>query len=226
MPSLVEQLRRGPLRPILQAVSWHRRLVAAGLAALATLVGLSALKPSPPPTSNVVTIARDLPAGTRLTPSDVRVVALPAGVVPSGSLRATSGATGRVLATPARRGEPLTDVRLLGPGLAAAYGPGRVIVPIRLADAGVLELVQIGTRVDVLAAETTPDQAYASARTLVRSARIVALPAREPEPSGPLAATPLDSGDGGLVLLAVPPSAAPTLARAAVTARLSVVIRE
>lgn len=225
MPSLVEQLRRGPLRPILQAVSWHRRLVAAGLAALATLVGLSALKPSPPPTSNVVTIARDLPAGTRLAAADVRLVALPAAAVPSGSLRATAGATGRILATPARRGEPLTDVRLLGPRLTAAYGPNLVIAPIRLADAGVLELVRPGTRVDVLAAETTPDQAYAEARVLVRSARIVALPTREQEPSSPLAA-PLGSGDGGLVLLAVPPSAAPTLARAAVTARLSLVIRD
>jgi pilus assembly protein CpaB len=225
MPSFVEQLRRGPLRPILQAVSWHRRLVAAALAALATLVGLSALKPAPPPTSNVVTFARDLPAGTRLTTADVRLAALPAGVVPSGSVRSTSSATGRILAAPARRGEPLTDVRLLGPRLTSAYGPSRVIVPVRLADAGVLELVQIGTLVDVLAAETTPDQAYAEARTLVHSARIVALPSRAPDPSSPLAA-PVNSGDGALVLLAVPPSAAPDLARAAVTARLSLLIRE
>jgi Flp pilus assembly protein CpaB len=226
MPSLVEQLRRGPLRPILRAVSWHRRLVAAGLAALATLVGLSALKPEPPPTSNVVAVARDLPAGTRLTTADVRLMALPSRAVPDGSLRSSTAAAGRVLAAPARRGEPLTDVRLLGPRLASAYGPDRVIVPVRLADAGVLELVQVGTRVDVLAAETTPDQAYEPARTLVRSARIVALPARQPETSGPLAATTLDSGDGGLVLLAVPPTAAAHLARAAVTAHLSLVIRE
>lgn len=226
MPSLVEQLQRGPLRPILQAVAWHRRLVAALLAALATLVGLSALRPEPPPTSPVVTVARDLPAGTRLTTADVRQVSMPAGTAPDGALRSSSAAAGRVLAAPARRGEPLTDVRLLGPRLASAYGPHQVIVPVRLADAGVLELVQVGARVDVLAAETTQEQAYEPARTLVRSARVVSLPARKQEASSPLAATPLDPGDGGLLLLAVPPAAAPHLARAAVTARLSLVIRE
>lgn len=220
------RLRRGPLGGVFRLLSWHRRLVAAVLAGLAVLAVLSALSPEPTPTSSVVTVARDLPAGTRLTAGDLRLVSLPAAFVPDGTLRSRSAAAGRLLAAPARRGEPLTDVRLLGPRLAKTYGKGRVIAPVRIADAGALALVQVGSRVDVLAAETSAEQVYDPARTLVRAARVVALPAREPEEASMLAGVPADAEGGGVLLLAVPPAAAADLARAAVTARLSIVIRE
>ena len=63
---------------------------------------------------------------------------------------------GSTLAGPARRGEVLTDVRLLGPRLAqSAAGPDARIVPLHLADTALLDLVRPGDVVDVLAAGAT-----------------------------------------------------------------------
>ena len=60
---------------------------------------------------------------------------------------------GATLAGPARRGEVLTDVRLLGPRLAeSAAGPDARIVPIPLADAALMDLVRPGDVVDIVAA--------------------------------------------------------------------------
>ena len=60
---------------------------------------------------------------------------------------------GSTLAGPARRGEVLTDVRLLGPRLAQlSAGPDARIVPLHLSDTALLDLVRPGDVVDVLAA--------------------------------------------------------------------------
>ncbi len=63
---------------------------------------------------------------------------------------------GATLAGPARRGEALTDVRLLGPRLAeSAAGPDARIVPLHLDDTALLDLIRPGDVVDVLAARTS-----------------------------------------------------------------------
>jgi Flp pilus assembly protein CpaB len=92
---------------------------------------------------------------------------------------------GRLVAGPVRRGEPLTDVRLLGPSLLAAVarGPDVVAVPVRFADAGAAALLRPGDRVDVLAAP--PDTALPPD-----------LPAAAPAPDL-AAAAPADPPAGG-----------------------------
>ena len=60
---------------------------------------------------------------------------------------------GSTLASPTRRGEVLTDVRLLGSRLAeSTAGPGARIVPLHLADSALIDLVRVGDVVDVLTA--------------------------------------------------------------------------
>jgi len=49
---------------------------------------------------------------------------LPRALVPAGALLLDEAALGRLVAGPVRRGEPLTDVRLLGAGLLAVAEPG------------------------------------------------------------------------------------------------------
>lgn len=219
-------------RPSLRrAVARHRRLLAAGLAAGSVAFGLGALAPDPPPTVPVVVTSRDLPAGTALGAGDLEVARVPDDLVPGGSAPDPTELVGRVLAGGARRGEAITDVRLVGPALASA-DQGLVAAPVRLADAQVAGLVRVGDLVDVLAAGTdsglgggwgrADDSASASptpARVVASGARVLAVPAPDPDA---LAATSLD---GSLLLLAVTPAVAADLAAAATTGALSIIVR-
>ena len=218
-------------REVQRAVSWHRRLVAAGLAGGAVAAGITALTPAPPPTVAVLAAGRDLAAGKLLENSDLSPVRLPSEAVPAGALREGDAVAGRVLAGPMRRGEPLTDVRLVGPTLLAGHGPGLVGAPVRIADPGAVRLLRPGDVVDVLAAETSlagltgepaaPAAAQApAARVVAGGVRVLAVPAEE---ESALAGS--DAGGGALVVLATGADVASALARAAVTARLSVTLR-
>lgn len=143
----------------------HRHVVAAVLAAAAVASAVAALAPPPERTVGVIVAARDLSSGAVLDVADLATVQLPVDRVPDGVLRATTGhaaATGRTLAAPARRGEPLTDVRLVAPSLLRGYdraGGDVVAAPVRLADAEVVDLLMVGDRVDVLAASAASEPA-------------------------------------------------------------------
>jgi Flp pilus assembly protein CpaB len=161
----------------------------------------------------VLRAARDLPAGTALSPADVVRAELPRGAAPDGALRDAGSLVGRLLAAPVRRGEPLTDVRLAGAGLLASGDSDLLAVPVRLADAATAALLHAGDHVDVLAAGTTPG-APAQAQVVVNDAQVLAVPT-----------TAQDSSDGALVVLAADADVARRLAAAAVSSRLSVALR-
>jgi hypothetical protein len=123
-----------------------RRGVAAALALTAALLLL--VPPRPAPGLPVVLLTRDLAVGAVLTPSDVTAATDPDP--PDGALGDPAMAVGATLSGAARRGEVLTDVRLVDPGGPPA-GPGRVAVPIRPADATVTGLLRPGMHVAVVA---------------------------------------------------------------------------
>ncbi|MGI5204312.1 RcpC/CpaB family pilus assembly protein [Spirillospora sp. CA-108201] len=189
-----------------------RRPLAALFAAAAAGLALLALRPGPPPSVRVLAAARDLPGGTPLAPSDLRRLDLPPSAVPAGALRA--GGAGRVLAGPMRRGEPLTDARVVGAGLLRGYGPGTVAAPVRLADAGAARLVHPGDRVDVLAVPSgaTPANGppntrphWDAARVVVSEVPVIAIPPPDEN----------DPSDGALIVLATDHPQALALAAAA-----------
>ncbi len=128
------------------------RRVAAG--ALVVLAAVAALRSNPHgDQADIVVAARDLSPGIELTTEDVRLEKRSTATVPDGSLSTVDNVLGSTLAGPARRGEVLTDVRLLGPRLAqSAAGKDARIVPLHLADSALLDLVRPGDVVDVLAA--------------------------------------------------------------------------
>ncbi|GAB3908715.1 SAF domain-containing protein [Microbispora bryophytorum] len=101
-------------RDLRRLAARRRRPIAAVLAGLAVACVLLAVRT--PDGVEVLAAARDL-AGGRLTASDVVVVRLPPDTVPAGAYVPGVPVSGRLLAGPLRRGEPLTDARLLGPGL-------------------------------------------------------------------------------------------------------------
>ena len=196
-------------RSLLRALDRHRALLAGGLVAGAVALGLGVVAPAAEPVARVVAAARDLPAGAQVAAADLTTVALPVAVVPSGALRSTTEVAGRVLAGPVRAGEAITDVRLLGAALVA--DPGQVAVPVRVAEPALPLLVEAGDRVDVLA--TPVDAPAAAARAVVTDVAVLAVPGAT------------DSADGSLLVVAAGPGAAAELAAAAVSSRLSVVVR-
>lgn len=197
-------------------VRWHRQGVAAALGVLGLVLLARELRPPPPPTVAVVTAARDLASGSSVTGDDVRLARVPVGSVPDGALRAPP--LGRLVALPVRRGEVITDVRVLGDGLLGALAPGddMVAAPVHLADASTAALLRVGDTVDVTGAG-----AAGTATVAARAARVLVVP--QPRGGSGLGAT--QSGSDGVVVLAVEHDEAMALARAAVLDRLSVVIR-
>src|SRR3954454_8145642 len=195
MPSELAEL----LQTARHTLDWHRRTIAAVLVGLALLASLSALAPKRPPTRMVWTAAHDLAGGAPIRAADVALSRLPVTAVPAGALQAGSTVVGRLLAAPVRRGEPLTDVRLLGPSLLAALGrAGQVAVPVRLADgAAAAALARPGEVVDVLAVGSLDDSAVSADPTVVAGAvTVLTVPGRDGAAGS----------DAGLVVVAVTPA--------------------
>jgi pilus assembly protein CpaB len=186
------------------------RRIAAGVLAVAALV--LALRPESPAGASapeavpVVVAARALDAGRALTQDDLGLIALPAGAAPAGVVAEPDLLLGRVLAGPMRPGEPLTDARLVGPGLTALLPRGQVAAPVRLADLAVAGLVRTGDRVDVLA--TAPDAG--EAELLAAGVLVLAAGGSGDDPAA------------GLLLVSVDAGTAARLAAAATTATLTV----
>lgn len=134
---------------------------------------------------SVVVAARDLTPGQVLSVDDVRTVDRPGTDLPSSAARDLEAAVGHTVASPVRDGEILTDVRLLGPRLAeAAVGSADArVVPVRLSDAGLADLIREGDRVDVLtvAAARDSDASRPPTATVLASGATVVLVAPEPQ---------------------------------------------
>ena len=157
-----------------------RRVAAGGLVLLA---GIATLRANPDgDCAEVVVAARDLRPGVALTPDDVRLEKRLATTVPDGSRAELATVVGSTLAGPTRRGEVLTDVRLLGSRLAeSTAGPGARIVPLHLADSALMDLVRVGDVVDVLAAPATdsPATGQAASRVVATDAVVVLVSAKQ-----------------------------------------------
>jgi hypothetical protein len=110
----------------------------------------------------------------------------------------------------------LTDVRLVGPASLRGLEPGLVAAPVRIADTEAVALLAAGDHVDVLAATV---EGGAEARLVAAGVRVLSVP--RPASTGFGAGI----GDGALLLLATSSPTAARLAAAAVTDRLSVVVR-
>lgn len=181
------------------------RRIAAGV--LVLLAAVAAARSDPDgDQADVVVAVGDLRPGTTLAASDVRVERRPVATIPDGTVADPARVLGATLAGPARRGEVLTDVRLLGPRIAeAAAGPDARIVSLQPADGALVDLVRTGDVVDVLAAPTSDT----GARPRVIATRAVVVMVSE-QRQGPGAAD-------RTVLVALPERAANDVAGASLT---------
>jgi pilus assembly protein CpaB len=204
---------RRPRRPWLsfrRAVSWHRRKLAVLAVLAAVLTGLAAAAPEGPPTVSVVRAAEQLEAGVRLTGDDLEVAEVVAADAPDGLVTDPAELLGRTLVAPVPRGQVLTSLAVV----SARASPGRVLAPLRLADPDAVALLRAGDVVDVLAADAQSEQAFVAGRAV----RVVTVPSPLDPEAGPDPA-------GALVLVEVDAETARVLARAAVSATLSVIWR-
>jgi len=207
---------RPPRRPLLslgRAVSWHRRKLAVLAALAAVLTGLAGAAPDGPPTLSVVRATSELPGGTRIAGADLELAHVVAADAPRGALTDPAEAVGQLLAAPVVEGQIITPAALTT--ARAVTSRGRVVAPLRLADADLAALLRPGDHVDVIAA----DPQSAQADVVAHGVRVVTVPrADNPDDSSQATA-------GTLILIEVDPGTARVLARAAVSATLTVIWR-
>jgi pilus assembly protein CpaB len=106
-------------------------------------------------TLSCVAVTRDLPAGTRLKKSDIRLVRLPEKSLPRTAIPDEASALDRVLLFPVSANEALTTSRLTSSkgaeGLASTIDPGMRAISVQINDSsGVAGLIQPRSHVDVL----------------------------------------------------------------------------
>jgi Flp pilus assembly protein CpaB len=206
LPSRVSQW----LRP-----DWSRTVLARRIAAgaLVLLAGAAAWRPDPDgDQAAVVVAAHDLSPGAALTADDLLLEKRSTPSIPDGSQSNVDAVVGSTLAGPARRGEVLTDVRLLGRRLAeSAAGPDARIVPVHPADDALADLVRAGDVVDVVAGSDTGSQS--TPRVVATNAVVVLVSAK------PKAAT-----SDRVVLVALPAASANAVACAALVQTITLTL--
>jgi hypothetical protein len=205
-PTLLRRISTS-LRPDWTRTVLARRVAAGGLVVLA---GIATLRSNPDGDyAEVVVAVRDLRSGAALTLDDVRLEKRLATTVPDGSQADLATVVGSTLAGPTRRGEVLTDVRLLGSRLAeSTAGPGARIVPLHLADSALIDLVRVGDVVDVLTAPAgdAPTGTQAVTKVVATDAVVVLVSAKQK----------VQSADSDrVVLVALPARVANTVAGSA-----------
>jgi Flp pilus assembly protein CpaB len=207
-----ESLNPSALSRVAEALrpDWTRTVVARRVAAgaLVVLAAVAAVRSDPRgEQTDIVVAARDLSPGIELTAADVRLETRMAATVPDGSQTNLGEVVGSTLAGPARRGEVLTDVRLLGPRLAESVaGSDARIVPLHLAESALLDFVRPGDVVDVLVA---PDAEGETDPQVVATDAVVVLVSEKQNGPG--------AGGDRVVLIALPAHAANDVAGAALT---------
>lgn len=204
------RLRRFPL-----SLDLLRKIAAAACLATAAVLAFQPTGTAGEPTEPLVVAAADLPAGKKLTRADVRTVDTPVEFVPSGAVSSTDAAAGAVLAAAARAGEPLTDARLVG---RASRRSDTADVAVRLADAGVADVLRPGTRVDVV----TADEHHADedgGRVLARNATVATVTATKQDDQAP------STRQGRLVVLTLPKDSATRVASYSLNQPLTVTLR-
>ena len=183
------------LRPVL----WRYRFLLAALCLSWVVVLLvPALRPAPP-AQTVLVAEQELPAGTELGAGDLTEVELtdPPATTPS-----REQLLGRRLAVGVQAGLPLVETLLVGPGVSAGAPPGTVVTPVRLADPALLQLLQVGDRLDLYLAPASSDLGGADRAELVTSGALVLSILAETGASGGL----LDAGSGqdtGVIIVSV-----------------------
>lgn len=203
------------LRPGWARTTAARRVVA--LLLLACAVALLIRDGIGRGSASVVIAAHDLSPGQVLGAADVDIVDRAPDALPEGAITDIARVLQQTVTGPVRRGEMITDLRLLGPRSAAAAAgvPDARLVPIRLPEAALTDLIREGDRVDVLAADPERTDLQPQASTLATGATVVLVSSPTRGRTG--------AGDR-VVLIALPAAQAAAVAAASLTRTVTVTL--
>ena len=192
----------------LRTLSWHRRKVAAVLAALGALAMMSHFSGATEPVASVVTLTRGISAGTVIESDDVSLREVPQSLIPAGALTELADALGHSAAA------SLTSSTVLQSGLLVAGeppNPGRSLVPITVRDPQLREILSAGLRIALVSAVGDVPG------ILTEDALVHTLPQ--------VAATSMvTSGQSTLVLVDVPTALAPAVSMLGQAGQISIFI--
>ncbi|CAN5871951.1 hypothetical protein BH20ACT6_BH20ACT6_16680 [soil metagenome] len=204
-------LRSGLQRRVRRALSRHRLLLVALVLGVGGIAALAATRPPLPPTVPVAVAAHDLTPGRPLGARDVTSARADQATVPDGAYAPAEVPYGRLVAAPARRGEPLTDVSVLGPGVTDTLPSGHVLATVAVR-ALVPGLLRVG---DVVAVVATDPRGSVETRVVASAATVVLVPGEAAAGAG---------GDGSLLVVAVPEDEALQLSGLSTTHVLDVLV--
>jgi pilus assembly protein CpaB len=134
-------------------------------------------------TQQIVVAAQQLPLGTKLEPSMLRLMPWPAGQPLEGMHTRIQDCTDRALVIPVTTNEPILESKLAptaaGSGLAATIPPGMRALTVSVNDViGVAGFVTPGTMVDVMATGAIPGASGGGqniTRTILENVRVLAV---------------------------------------------------
>ncbi len=204
-----------------RALLRHRRLLAAVLLCAAAGTCVEAFLPRGEPGAPVIAAASDLAAGTVLAAADLETVTLPSAAVPPGAETRLDDLLGQRLAAPLRRGDVVTDTRLVGPGLLTGTAPGTVAVPLRPADPSTVRLVGAGQRVDVVVSTGDGYETAAASEVIARNLAVLWTSPPGEDPSSAWSASPAEAG---LVVVAASAGDAAALAGSSTAGQVHLVL--
>ncbi len=156
---------------LLFGVAW----VSAAL--LAWFLYAHAIAPQEEKKATVVVAAHDMPLGTLLRQSDVKMVRYPEKDIPKGVLFQAKDAWNKVLMVPMNRNEPVLLSKISATtsteGVSATIEPGYRAVSVQITDvSGVAGLIQQNSKVDVLF--TRPgSMAEATTSTILQNVKVL-----------------------------------------------------
>ncbi len=131
------------------------------------------------PGVDTVIAASDLQVGSKVEDRDVRIVKVPASIVPPNYFKAKSQVVGRGVVLPIQRGEYILPGKLAaenaGAGLPALIPPGVRAVSVRVNEVvAVAGFVGPGTRVDVLLTGNPAGSTEAQTTTVLENVAVIA----------------------------------------------------
>ncbi len=191
---------------LIRTISWHRRKIAAILAALGMFALLTHFSGTAEPLGHVVVVTRAVTAGAALSANDLSVSGVPLTLIPEEAITDPAEAVGRSASV------SLTASTVLQPSLlvsGASPPQGRSLVPITVSDAQLREILSPGLRVALVSSMgdvpgIVTDDAVIHTMPQVASSSLVT------------------TGQAALVLVEVPSALAPDIAILGQSGQLSI----